>query len=108
MGHNRRSRGGAGSARKSRCVTLPKKRRKAPAFRHGDISRALAVVFVLDIRLGPVIYFNHGRVQIEQQCGVQQQVPCGLDTEILVASGHVETLNDCGQCVSLAKVSNAG
>ena len=27
---------------------------------------------------------------------------------ILVASGHVETLNDCGQCVSLAKVSNAG
>jgi putative transposase len=26
----------------------------------------------------------------------------------LVASGYVETLNDCGQCVSLAKVSNAG
>jgi putative transposase len=27
---------------------------------------------------------------------------------ILVASGHVETLNDCGQCVSLTKVSNTG
>jgi len=27
---------------------LIKERRKAPAFRHGDISRALAVVFVLD------------------------------------------------------------
>jgi predicted histidine transporter YuiF (NhaC family) len=27
---------------------------------------------------------------------------------ILVASGYVETLNDCGQCVSLAKASNAG
>ena len=36
-------------------VMLPKKRRKAPAFRHGDISRALAVVFVLDIRLVPMI-----------------------------------------------------
>ena len=27
---------------------LPEKRRKAPAFRRGDISRALAVAFVLD------------------------------------------------------------
>lgn len=27
---------------------------------------------------------------------------------ILVASGYVETLNDCGQCISLAKASNAG
>jgi putative transposase len=27
---------------------------------------------------------------------------------ILVASGYVETLNDCGQCVSLAEASNAG
>jgi hypothetical protein len=34
-------------------MIVTKKRRKA--FRHGDISRALAVVFVLDIRLGPVI-----------------------------------------------------
>ena len=28
---------------------LPEKRRKAPAFRHGDISRALAVAFVLTL-----------------------------------------------------------
>jgi len=33
---------------------ITKKRRKAPA-RHGDISRALAVAFVLDIRLVPMI-----------------------------------------------------
>jgi len=31
-----------------------------------------------------------------------------LHSGIIVASGYMESLNDCGQCVSLAKASSAG
>ena len=84
---------------KYHCVWTPKYRRSvlvgAVATRCEAVIRQVAEKYSAEI-IAIEIMPDHVHVLVE------------VGIRILVASGYVETLNDCGQCVSLAKVSNTG